>query len=264
MRTTLIMVAFGAPEATRAALVEGARALAGDLCRVVVVDNCPEEPFEAPDLPVPVTVVASGANLGFARAANEGARSAEGDVLVFLNPDVSVPGGDLMPLAAALAADPGLGCVGPVLVGPDGSPRPSGGVFHYRPGRLARWFGRDAVPTPGADGVAQVDWVAGTCLAVRRSAFESVDGFDEAYYMYFEDVDLCRRLLDAGYRSGLVPSVVVGHRGSSGYERLPPGRKEDDYRRSRRLFLERHGGLVSRLIAAFLDLLSAGRYHRAP
>jgi N-acetylglucosaminyl-diphospho-decaprenol L-rhamnosyltransferase len=192
--------------------------------RIVVVDNASaDDSVGAIRRADPrVEVVALDRNLGYGAGVNCGvARTDEPHVLV-LNPDVEVEPGSTKVLLAALARDPGLALVGPRIVTPEGETYPSARTFpdlidaaghaflHFvwpsnpfsRRYRMLDWDHGDA---------RNVDWVAGTHFLARRSAWDEVRGFDEAFFMYMEDVDLCWRLHASGWRVGYEPGAAVIH-----------------------------------------------------
>jgi N-acetylglucosaminyl-diphospho-decaprenol L-rhamnosyltransferase len=192
---------------------------------VVVVDNASSdgsvEVVRASD--PEATVVAIGVNLGFGSGANRGVEVTTGEHLLILNPDAVVEPGTVKALSGSLDRDPGLAVVGPRMENLDGTLYPSvrrfpdlwvaaghaflGLVWPANPfTRRYRMLDWDHT-RPAAD----VDWVGGACLLVRRSAFEAVGGFDEGYFMYVEDVDLCWRLGRAGWRIGYEPAGRVVH-----------------------------------------------------
>lgn len=192
---------------------------------VVVVDNASADGSVAAVLASDpaVVVVETGANLGFGTGANRGVAATTGEYVLILNPDTVVEPGTVKALAEALDRDAGLGLVGPRMETPDGVLYPSvrrfpelGVAFGHaflglvRPAnrftRRYRMLDWDH-DRPAAD----VDWVGGACLLVRRTAFDVVAGFDEGYFMYVEDVDLCWRLARAGWRIGYEPGGRVVH-----------------------------------------------------
>jgi len=206
-------------------LVECVRSLRADGVEdVVVVDNASSDGSEAVLAAAdPATrFLPTGSNLGFGTAANVGVANVGGAYVLILNPDTIVQPGTTKALAAALDLDPRLAVVGPRLDNPDGSLYPSARQFprmrdaaghaflgvvwkrnpFTRRYRMLDWD--HAAPGPA-------DWVGGACMLVRRTAFEQVGGFDPAYFMYVEDVDLCWRLRRAGWTVGYEPAGRVTH-----------------------------------------------------
>ncbi|MEN3315339.1 MAG: N-acetylglucosaminyl-diphospho-decaprenol L-rhamnosyltransferase [Acidimicrobiaceae bacterium] len=191
---------------------------------IVVVDNDSDDGSQAALATVDAAAfVPSGANLGFGSAANIGAAATSGRLLLIMNPDAVVVPGAVPALAAALDADGGLAVVGPRVENPDGTCYPSARRFpalgvavgHAFLGLVRpdnRFTRRYKMLDVDRNRAADVDWVSGTCMLARRSAFEAVGGFDEAYFMYVEDVDLCWRLHRAGWRVGYEPGARVVHK----------------------------------------------------
>lgn len=191
---------------------------------IVVVDNASTDGSVAalraadPD----VVVVEAGVNLGFGAAANRGVAVSTGDPVAVMNPDVVVVPGTLGALAGRLAASARLGAVGPRIENPDGSWYPSARSFPSLADALGHAFLHFVAPGNrfsrryklldwDHDSGRLVDWVSGTFVMVRREAFESVGGFDERYFMYVEDVDLCWRLRRAGWDVAYEPAGRVIH-----------------------------------------------------
>jgi N-acetylglucosaminyl-diphospho-decaprenol L-rhamnosyltransferase len=181
----------------------------GDDCRTRLAGADPAARF-----------VALPRNRGYGAAANAGAAAASGDVLLICNPDLVVEPGTVPALLAALGADPGLGAVGPRIDRPDGSRYPSARTFpslvdaagHGFVGLVTtrnRWSRRYLRTEQEEAG--RVDWVSGSFFAVRRRAWDAVGGFDERFFMFMEDVDLCWRLHRAGWDVGYEPAGRVVH-----------------------------------------------------
>ncbi len=164
-------------------------------------------------------------NLGFGAAMNRGidwaARQGQEQVLL-LNNDLRLPPDFLLPLAQTLSNDPAVVAVGPTVVQPDGTVWAQGGSLGFWPNAL-RLDGHGGPPAPRSHGPEQVDFVPGACVLFRLADLQAVGGFDEGYFMYWEDVDLCRRLVARGGRCLWLPWVQVVHAGtgSSGGGRSP-------------------------------------------
>jgi N-acetylglucosaminyl-diphospho-decaprenol L-rhamnosyltransferase len=161
-------------------------------------------------------------NLGYGGGANAGARHAQHELILVCNPDLVLHDGSLEPLVAAALAHPDVAVVGPRILSAEGVVYPSARSFptlgeavgHAFVGLVSednRWTRRYKRPLEGETTTLETDWVSGACFLVRRDAFSSVGGFDEAYFMYVEDVDLCWRLRRAGWRVLHEPASVVTH-----------------------------------------------------
>ncbi len=193
---------------------------------IVVVDNgSVDGSLEDVERDFPfLTVVRMGRNSGFAEANNVGAQTARGSYLVFLNNDTLVTRTWLAPLRDSLASDPAVGVAGSKLLFLDARDRiMSAGInilFNgtgYDIGFLDRDTGQYDQPRPhGA--------VCGAVMMVRKSDFLSVGGFDQLYFLYAEDIDLCWRYWLYGYTVRYIPSSVVFHAfgGTSGPDRHNP------------------------------------------
>ncbi len=223
MTIDVVVVAYRSAAHLRAC-VEG---LAGEKdLNVVVVDNaCPEDsPRTVADLPV--EILEMGRNAGFAAACNAGARRGSGDGILFLNPDAVMTPHGVRVLAGRLAHDPARGAVAPRILVRTGETEPS----MFRKPRLTSTFGEalflhhmfhDAQwPTEqvrkGYDRASAPEALIGAALLLRRTAFEHVGGFDEAFFLYCEDIDLCTRLREHGYTLLYEPAATARHvRGGS-------------------------------------------------
>lgn len=193
---------------------------------VVVVDNSPEEPADLADLyGRPVTTLHRPDNPGYGAAINWGVTHVptECSVTVMCNPDIVFEPRTLKNLVDALGAHDTAGIAGPAILNPDGTLYPSArafpgirvGIGHAVLGELWKtnpWTQRYLGHYEGSDNRV-VDWLSGSCMAVRRNAFDLVGGFDEEYFMFLEDVDLCFRLKRARWRSLYVPSARIVHSG---------------------------------------------------
>ena len=179
-------------------------------------------------------VLYTGANLGFGPAVNRGAALARGDYLLVLNPDCLLEPDTLPRLLEVLAADPRNGLVGAVVCDSAGAADPASRrrdpllrrSLNTLTGRATREaehprFEGITIPGPMPDGAEEVEAVSGALMLLSRKVFASLHGFDENYFLHCEDLDLCRRVRDAGYRVILAGDVRVLH-GKGGSSRHRP------------------------------------------
>jgi N-acetylglucosaminyl-diphospho-decaprenol L-rhamnosyltransferase len=168
------------------------------------------------------TWIETGANLGYGRAANRGAAGLHAEYLLVANPDLVVGPEALTALASRLDAEPDLGIVGPRILNPDGTIYPSARTFPDMVDAIGHGLlGSVAPANPFTrryrlldwdhSEPARVDWVSGACFLVRRTVWDRLAGFDPAYFMYLEDVDLCWRCRRAGWAVGYEPAAEVVH-----------------------------------------------------
>ncbi|MEP7043541.1 MAG: glycosyltransferase family 2 protein [Dokdonella sp.] len=174
-------------------------------------------------------------NLGFGPAANIGARAVRGDVLLVLNPDCLLRTSTLQRMRSLLATDAGIGVLGVNVCSPDGHAArgnrrrdptlPRAALEMSRLARLERhwpWLAGVEVRTPAdrASEPEDVEAVSGACMMLPRETFDQIQGFDEAYFLHAEDLDLCRRVRDAGKRVVIANTIDVVHaQGSSSRKR---------------------------------------------
>lgn len=198
-------------------------------------------------------LVANPRNQGFTRANNQGIAQSRGRYILLLNPDTEVMNDALGILARYLDVHPGVGAVGPKLLWPDGAVQssrrrfPSFGLALIESTRLQRCW-------PDAPGLRHfycldrsndveqdVDWLVGACLLVRRQGFEMVGLLDERFYMYYEELDWCRRLRHAGWRIVYEPKArVVHYEGRSSGQDLP--HRHIRFAESKWLYFEKYYG----------------------
>jgi GT2 family glycosyltransferase len=201
---------------------------------VIVVDNASgdgsadmvEREFPA------VVMIRSAVNLGFAAANNRALALATGRYAVLLNSDAFLRPGALRRSIDYMDAEPRIGWGGARLIGPDGRWQASARMF---PSPLndflalsglaakfseSQFFGRQDHTWADPDKPMDTDWLPGAFAIIRRSALETTGFFDEQFFLYYEEVDLCRRMKQAGYRVRYWPDVVVVHLGGASSKTL--------------------------------------------
>ena len=222
-----VVVVTYSPGPALAAFLDSLRTATTRPVEVVLADNGSDD--GAPQAAAGVELRPTGGNVGYGRAANIGVQGATGEWLVVANPDVVWCPGSLDALLDAGTRWPTAGCLGPAIRTPGGALYPSARAFPSLGRGIGHavfgWFwpsnpwtrsyrSEQGSPEEGATG-----WLSGSCMLLRREAFEAVGGFDPSYFMYCEDMDLCRRLAEAGWLNVYVPSAVVEHTGGHATKR---------------------------------------------
>jgi GT2 family glycosyltransferase len=242
---------------------------------IVVADNASTDgsAAKARTIAPHATVLALERNRGFAGGVNAARRAARTSRLLILNPDAAPTPGAIARLADALDAAPDVGAVSGRLVGADGIPQRGFNVRrlptlpalvadllfidHLWPGNpaSARYYARDLDP----DAPADVEQPAAACLMVRADVFDQLGGFDERFWpAWWEDVDFCRRLRDAGYRIRYVPDAVFQHQGGASVEALGAHAFARAYARNRERYVRKHHGRAAAWLIGGLGLVAGG------
>jgi GT2 family glycosyltransferase len=195
---SVIIVTWNSARWLPACLASVARAIDRLSTDVWVVDNAStDDTLEVARRSLAgVNVIANPANLGFARAANQGMEASGGRYVLVLNPDAEISPDALRGMMAILDAHPDVGLVGCRLVGPGGETHECYGLTY--PGIRNR---SPAVRPRAADPeLVEAAWLGGACILARRQAIAQVGGLDPDYFMYYEDVDWGLRMRRSGWR----------------------------------------------------------------
>jgi hypothetical protein len=222
---SVIIISFNTRELLLSCLSAVDRELEGVEHEVVVADNASTDGSAgAARASFPgVKVIANRENLGFARAANQGFRATTGRYVLLLNPDVTINGASVQSMAAFMEGTPDAGLLLPKLLNPDGTLQLSCRTFYsleilaLRRTPLGRLFPdsravRDHLMADWDHAEArEVDWGLGAAMFIRRVAVKDGALFDERYFLYFEDVDLCLELKSAGWKVIYFPRAAFVH-----------------------------------------------------
>jgi GT2 family glycosyltransferase len=224
---SVIIVSFNTREVLRECLETLQKEAVGLNTETIVVDNqSRDQSADMVERDFPwVLLRRSGANLGFAGANNVAFREATGRYLVLLNSDAFLQPGSLRLAIRKMEEDPQCGLAGARLIGRDGAWQPSARMFPSPLNDLltlsgmsarfpqSKFFGRFDRTWASQDQPAQVDWVPGAFSIIRKEALSQVGMFDEDFFLYYEEVDLCYRIKQAGWSIWYWPDVVVVHLG---------------------------------------------------
>lgn len=262
---SLLVVSFNTCSLLRRCLASASAAAAGLPVQFIVIDNASRDDsaaMVASEFPH-VQLLRSSVNLGFAAANNRALDRVRGRYVVLLNPDAELGPDALVQAMHFMEEHPAAALAGGRLVDPAGREQPSARCFpsllnevltlsglaaRYPRSRLCGRFDRTWADPAAA---AQVDWVPGAFAIVRTGALRAVGGFDERFFLYYEEVDLCRRLRAAGWQIWYRPEVEVRHLGGAAAQTVPgqefsaSGAQLTLWRmRSALLYYRKHHGLL--------------------
>jgi len=241
------------------------RASGGVEARVTIVDNdstAEQRSLLEAGVPEGVRLVLGDANLGYGTAANLALGDGAAGFVCVSNPDVLPTPDALAGLAAAAEQEPRAGMVGPVFGDTD--------EYHAALPSAATMLGRIFVGSfrskparmPEGGRVVELDQPSGACFLVRRETWEEVGGFDEGFFLWYEDVDLALRLREAGRRNLVVGSARVGHAGARAFAQIDRTRLQairlDSIERYIRLHHPRATPLARPLLAISRRLRAGG------
>lgn len=221
-RIDVVVVSYNSRDTLRAC-VEPLLGVPG--VSVIVVDNAsPDRSLEAiADLPV--QAIDSGRNGGFGFGCNLGMAAGSAPFVLFLNPDARIDAAVVAGLADVLESEPDVAIVGPRLLEDGDRLVPSmrryqrtgstwaQALFVHRVVSRAAWANEIVRDPEAYEHDAYPEWLSGACMLGRRAALEAVGGFDERFFLYCEDMDLCRRVRAAGHTVRYEPGVAVHHEG---------------------------------------------------
>lgn len=213
----------------------------------IIVFNNDSQKITLPENMPPVKIIGNGNNVGFGNACNLAFKESSGNALFFLNPDTELLSGKLAD-AVALLDDEKIGMISPEILSANDS--------------IEKWsFGTEITPVKiilnnlikiglPASSLKYPDWASGAAMIIRRDVFEKIGGFDRRFFMYFEDVDLCKRIRAAGFKIRRFPLLKIRHFGGRSFtdKRL----QKKMYYASQDLYISKHFG---KRTSYFLKLL---------
>ena len=218
----VVVVSYNSVETLRDCVAELADA---DGVSVIVVDNASSDGSLETVADLAVRALRLETNLGFASGCNRGAEAGTAPSILFLNPDARIDVASLRRLVAVVEADERIALVAPVIADGHGAvdfsirrfPRLrstySRALFLHRAFPYAAWSDEIVRDTRAYAQRGPVEWVSGACMLVRRAALVHVGGWDEGFFLYGEDIDICRRMWSAGYRVEFEPAAQAVHVG---------------------------------------------------
>lgn len=237
----------------------------GDLVlEVIVVDSASSDgsvEMVAAEFPW-VRLMIREDNVGFPRGNNLGLAASHGRAILLLNPDTVILGDAISVMFSYLMTHADVGALGPQLLNPDGSVQSSRRRFpslltaffestwldRLAPNLLRHYY---ALDLPDGE-PAEVDWLTGACIMAPRAVYERIGGLDEAYYMYSEELDWCRRIKEAGWRVLYFPEARTVHHYGKSSEQAVTARHINFNRAKLRYFRKYHGPAAAAILRLFL------------
>lgn len=221
---------------------------------VLVVDNASTENTSKilQKFGLKIKLIKSEENLGFGKGNNLAVEQARGEYLFFLNPDTELVGSTFEPLMDFYAKTKNIGIMAPKLIMPNGQTQPLvkelptvWGAFNEYVLGVKNSYSEYA---PQTDQPVEVGMVYGAAMLIKKELFDSVGGFDEKYFMYYEDADLCRKVSKLGKKVYYFPGVVIKH--------IVGGVKTDldRYKLNYDSFVKYHGVLVSAILLLIFQI----------
>jgi len=283
MKFSVIIVSWNVRDLLRRALVSVLREVKDTALEVFVIDNASRdgsvEMIKA-DFPS-VRLIANTENRGFAAACNQAVRESRGEYVLLLNPDTELRPGALKAFTEFLASHPSAGVVGGNILNVEGSVQPSVRRFptlasqvlillklhRLRPQlpALRHYFASDF----DYSRTQEVDQVMGAFFCVPSHLWNAVGLFDERFFVWFEEVDFCKRVRAAGFAVFYTPDAVAIHHGGRSFEQISPVKRQWLFGQSLARYMKKHHGLLAwlviqivRPVGLLLALLGAVKYGR--
>jgi N-acetylglucosaminyl-diphospho-decaprenol L-rhamnosyltransferase len=221
---------------------------------IIIINNDPHEKLEVARSKFPkVVFFETGRNLGFGKAANLGAKKARGDIIFFLNPDAEILSGSLQEVTGMLRKDSGLGIIGARLE--DEKKGVQEWIAGQETGFLDIILNNLGCPKSRSFWISQepvrVDWVSAGAMMLRKEDFLEIGGFDENFFMYFEDMDLSKRMRGTGKKIIYYPKLTIFHHSGKSYSGDNLAQKRHYYA-SQECYFKKHRNVLEGLIIKIL------------
>lgn len=203
-----------------------------------------------------IRIINNGSNGGFSNACNLGAKNSRGDILFFLNPDTELLTSNVSEIINFFSIHKNVGIVSPrLLTSNETNQAWSAGLNVTLWDIIKNNFGFiKSKYLWSVTQKTQADWVSGAALAIKKSIFENVNGYDENFFMYFEDVDLCKKVARTGKKIIILPSIKILHLG--GQSILNTKKQKLIYYKSQDYYFKKHFGIFQVFLLKILRYFS--------
>jgi len=209
-----------------------------------------------------IKLIKSDQNLGFASSCNMAASFSRGNIILFCNPDVLIMN-DIFLRVRNTLKDNSIGCMSPKILRFDGSEAAFSFKFPHQPLLLVLAYFRKLLGksnprilqlnyfTKGI--IIDCDWILGACFFIRRDLFFNIDGFDESFFLYFEDIDLCKRIKQAGFKIIADRNCFILHKFFGSSDSLDNTELIKIRRISEQKYYKKYYGWIGLCLATLLD-----------
>lgn len=274
---SIIILSYNTKELLRECLKSLYKNLKGISFEVIIVDNASTDGtsevvinFIRQPGGSKFKLIENDKNYGFSKGNNIGAKEAKGEYLVFLNSDTEMQDGGLAGMAEFLKAHPTVGILGGRLKNVDGSLQKSSGTFYTLFNLFLMLLGGEKIGMlrKNPSHISQVDWVSGAFMMIRQELFEKLKGFDENFFMYMEDMEICFRAKKLGFGTCFYSNVSALHKGLGSSNR---GFAIENIYKGLLHFYKKHKGVmqydivrllltIKALVAIFIGMLIQNKY----
>ncbi len=197
-----------------------------------------------------IKLIINKENKGFGSANNQGAKTAKGDYLFFLNSDTIIKSNILIELDEFINKNQDVGVVAPKLLLENGNEQPF--AFGDYPRVLNIILEKFKSPSVYKNIPFEVEWVSGAALIIKKNLFNKIGGFDENFFMYFEDIDLCKRVKDLDYKIMVNPRISITHLCGNSIKFFK--KRKNYYYKSQDYFYNKYYGLLGACLMKLLRL----------
>ena len=217
---SIIILSFNTKDLLKSCLESIYKNVKGFEFEVIVVDNASTDATASViSNNNAIKLIQNKENFGFSKGNNIGAQKAKGEYLLFLNSDTKIQDNGLKRMLEFFKEHSDIGIVGAKLTNVDGSSQLSTGNFYSIINTILMLFGGEQFVRFSPKEIQEVDWVSGACFMTRKDLFNNLGGFDEHFFMYIEDMELCYRVKKMGYKVYFYPQANILHVGEASSQR---------------------------------------------
>lgn len=253
MKVSIIIINFNTPNLTINCIESLIKFHAEIDLEIIVVDNASSDnslEMLKNSFGHTIKLIPSDINLGFAGGNNLGAKSATGKYLIFLNSDTIINSDFITPCVKILEENENIGAISPRLILPDKTLQQSSyGIFPTIWRLLLQKTKKDPI-AQYKNGYFLTDWISGCAFIIKKSIFQEIGAWDEKFFLYYEDIEICKRLHDKSYQVAVSQNASIVHLGGQSLKLNKV--KENHFYTSQDYYFKKHHGAFNMLIVKVL------------